>query len=179
MGMRLGLRKMTAGTLNWRLVFKQDFVHFADQCIYLEQSDELELGDLDDSFGQANQVQSTDFSTSTILQQGSGSPSPSSSHSQRGHSSFSHPQQGSAGTVSRQPGEIACTEAATPAKPPAKKTPHSEPEWLESLNKYFLELIVEGCSAMTRRAVENNELLQVSTNHDIIILSEPYIWILF
>ena len=105
-------------------------------------------------------------------------PPPSSKEVLKGKGSLSNPQQGSgppsrpqqdcADTVSRQPEQLASTvEALPPTKPNTQKTPHSEPEWLDSLNQYFLELIVEGCSAMTRRAVENNEVLQVSIWRDI------------
>ena len=131
---------------------------------------------MDDSFGKDSSdlsqqvlgtpkhVQAKDGSNSGMFQQGSCS----SSHSQKGMDSLSHPQPDCADTVSRQPGELdSSVEAVTPSKP-TKKTPHSEPGWLESLNHYFVELIVEGCSAMTRRAVENNETLQVSIWCDIM-----------
>jgi hypothetical protein len=139
----------------------------------------VSFSDSEESFGQASQEtigtgKHVLAKASSTFQQGSGSPS----HAQKGKGSLSNPQQGSgppsrpqqdcADTVSRQPEQLASTvEALPPTKPNTQKTPHSEPEWLDSLNQYFLELIVEGCSAMTRRAVENNEVLQVSIWRDI------------
>ena len=51
---------------------------------------------------------------------------------------------------------------------PTKQTPHTQPNWLNILNQNFQGLIIGECSALTRRAVEGNEVVKVSFTIGVI-----------
>ena len=43
----------------------------------------------------------------------------------------------------------------------SRVTPHTQPDWLDNLKKNFVAEIIETCSVRTKKAVENNEKIEV------------------
>ena len=67
---------------------------------------------------------------------------------------------GSAPSVSVGAPESSSSSVASPSPKPT--TVHQQPKWLPALKENFAEQIIAPCSGRTRKAVEENEYIEVS-----------------
>ena len=82
-------------------------------------------------------------------------------------SSLSPRASGSAPSVTVGATESSSSAVASP--PPGPTTVHQQPNWLPALKENFVEQIIAPCSGRTRKAVEENEYIEVSWYHRICI----------
>ena len=79
---------------------------------------------------------------------------------------------GAAAGTGATAGTTADLNLSDPGPSSPRETRHTQPKWLESLQDNFSAQIIEQCSAKTKKAVENNEKVEVM-KATILSVSRP------